>query len=110
VTGQASLTSGLGGVLLYVSGGSINFSGQGNVSLGPLTPPPYASAPSLEIWQDKSDTNPISLSGNGSANTYGGTIYAPGAQVRGVGNAGYTAGSIISSSLACDGNGAATIG
>jgi hypothetical protein len=110
VTGQASLTSAPGGVLLYVTGGSINFSGQGNVSLQPLSPPPYPLAPNLGIWQDKSDTNPMSLSGNGSANTYGGTIYAPGAQVTGGGNAGYTAGSIIASSYSCNGNGSATIG
>jgi hypothetical protein len=110
VTGQASLTSAPGGVLLYVSGGSINFSGQGNVSLQPLSPPPYSSAPNLGIWQAKADTSTVSLSGNGSANTYSGTIYAPGAQVGGAGNAGYTAGSIISSSFACNGNGTATIG
>jgi hypothetical protein len=110
VTGQASLTTAPGGVLLYVSGGSIQLGGGGNVSLEPLSPPPYPSSPNLGIWQAKSDTNTISLSGNGSVNTYGGTIYAPGAQVGGVGNAGYTAGSIVSSSFACTGNGTATIG
>jgi hypothetical protein len=109
VTGQAGLTSAPGGVLLYVTSGSIAFGGQGNVSLQPLGSPP-SPAPNLGIWQAKSDTNTISLSGNGSANTYGGTIYAPGAQVGGLGNAGYTAGSIVSSSFACTGNGTATIG
>ena len=110
VSGQANLSSGTGGVLLYVKGGFISFSGQGNVSLNPLSPAPYAAAPNLGIWQDRSDTNVISLSGSASANTYSGTIYAPTAQVGGSGNAGYTAGGVISSSFACAGNGIANIG
>jgi hypothetical protein len=109
--GGASLTSGPGGVLLYVTGGSIDFGGGGNVSLQPLSPPPYPSAPNLGIWQNNPDpkTNAVSLSGNGTA-TYGGTVYAPAAQVTGGGAFGYTAGSIIASSYSCNGTGTATIG
>jgi hypothetical protein len=110
LSGGAGLTSQLpGGVLLYVTGGSVDMSGGGNISLQPLSPPPYPSAPNLGIWQDQSDHNTISLSGNASA-TYGGTVYAPTAQVRGGGTFGYTAGSIIASSYSCNGTGTATIG
>jgi hypothetical protein len=115
VTGGASLASGPGGVLLYVTGGSVNFSGGGNVSLAPLAPPYYPSPPNpqgaqnLGIWQAASDTNPLTLSGNGSANTYSGTIYAPGAQVTSGGNAGYTAGAVEAASLSCGGSGHGTI-
>jgi hypothetical protein len=124
VSGQANLISAPPsspgsqyGVLLYVSGGSINFSGQGTVSLSPPTPQPYTdangtAAPNLGIWQANPDpsTNSVNLSGNGAANTYSGVIYAPHATVTGTGNGGYTAGSIIANSFACGGNGTANIG
>jgi hypothetical protein len=114
VSGQASLANAPGGVFLYVSGGSISFSGQGIISLSPPTPPYTDSngtqAPNLGIWQASTDTNTVNLSGNGAADTYSGVIYAPGATVTGTGNGGYTAGSIISKSFACGGNGTANIG
>ena len=118
VSGQANLSSQSGapgtsqGVLLYVTGGSINFSGQGYVSLAPLSnPSPYpVIAPNLGIWQDKSDTKPVIIAGNASGNIYSGTIYAPTASVGGSGNGSYTAGSVIASSLTCSGNGTETIG
>ena len=108
--GNGGLSSGPGGVLLYITGGSISFHGNAGVTLAPLSPAPYQSAPTLGIWQDKSDTTPLSLVGNGNINTYQGTIYAPGAQVGGVGNAGYTAGAIVAASISCNGNVALRIG
>jgi hypothetical protein len=116
ISGSASLSSAPGGVFLYVSGGTITFSGLGNVSLTPPDPtlPGYgaiaAIAPNLGIWQAASDTNLITLTGNGSVNTYSGGIYAPTAQVGGTGNAGYTAGSVVAQSLSCVGNATTTIG
>jgi hypothetical protein len=114
VQGQASINSASGGVFLYITGGSINFSGLGNVTLSPPSPPYTDSngttAPNLGIWQAASDSSTLSLSGNGAANIYSGIIYAPTAQVGGTGNSGYTAGGLVASTFACAGNGTANIG
>jgi hypothetical protein len=111
VSGNASLTTQAGGVLLYVDGGSVMFAGNGAVTLAPLQPPPYApTAPSMLIWQAASDTNPVILSGNGSGNLFSGTIYAPKTSVGSSGNGSFTAGSVVASSMSCAGNGTETIG
>jgi hypothetical protein len=130
VTGGASLTSAPGGVLLYVTATpspadpngsipgtnppeSIQFAGNGAVTISPLplyTDANTQTAKSLAIWQDKSDTNLVQMSGNGSGNIVSGTVYAPTAQVGGVGNGSFTTGGLISSTLGCAGNGTAFIG
>lgn len=109
VSGQAGIASAAGGVFFYVTGGQLSIQGQGGVNLQPLSSPPSPEA-SLVIWQVASDTNALLLTGNGSGTLVGGTIYAPGAQVGGSGNASMEASGIIAASLSCDGNGATTIG
>ncbi|HZU46526.1 MAG TPA: prepilin-type N-terminal cleavage/methylation domain-containing protein, partial [Mycobacterium sp.] len=111
VSGQATLSSAPGGVLLYISGGSVSITGQANVTLSPLTPGPYApTAPDLGIWQAASDTNPLSLAGNGNGNIFSGAIYAPTAQVGSSGSGTFTVGSVVAESIGCSGNGTDTIG
>lgn len=124
VSGGANISNAPGGVLLYVSAGTITLAGSGTVTLTPMASP-YSFltapnlgiwqadamiAPNLGIWQAASDTNPISLSGNGSGNTFSGAVYAPTAMVGSAGNGNFTADSIIASGLTCAGNGTETIG
>lgn len=110
VSGGANISSAAGGVLFYVSGGSINLTGNGSLTLNPETPAPYAIAPDLVIWQDKSDTNPVYVAGNGGVHSITGVIYAPSAEVGGGGNGNYQAGSIIAAELGCNGNGTVGVG
>ncbi|MGD0321932.1 MAG: prepilin-type N-terminal cleavage/methylation domain-containing protein [Acidimicrobiales bacterium] len=109
LSGQATLTSASGGVFFYVTGGSINLSGNGKVTLEPMSSPP-APAPDLLIWQVSGDHQALGLSGNGSGNLFDGAIYAPGAQVGGTGNASLKVGSVVAESIACSGNGTTTVG
>jgi hypothetical protein len=108
VTGNAGITA-PGGVLFYVTGGSVAVAGNGGANLQPLSSPP-SPASGLVVWQVASDTNAVTLAGNGSASLVNGTIYAPGAQVGGAGNGGLSANSVVANSLSCDGNGSISIG
>lgn len=109
LSGNASISSTSSGVFFYVTGGQVSIAGNGGASLQPLASPPSPIA-DLVIWQVAADTNPVYLTGNGSGSFLGGTIYAPGAQVGGSGNAGLSATAIIAASLSCDGNSSTTIG
>jgi hypothetical protein len=106
---SVSFSSGPGGVLFYVTGGSLDIEGGGGLSLEPLNPPlwPFTD---LVIWQDKSDSNQITITGSATVNDVNGTIYAPSAQVGGAGSGNLTVGSIVASSVACAGNNNTTIG
>jgi prepilin-type N-terminal cleavage/methylation domain-containing protein len=80
VSGGATLQSS-GGVLLYIKNGSFNANGAGAINLTGLSSGPYSG---LVLWQDASDTNPLVFGGlgsSGSTSTFGGTIYAPAAEV-----------------------------
>jgi type II secretory pathway pseudopilin PulG len=109
ISGNAGISSAAGGVLFYVTGGSVSISGNGGFNLGPLSSPPSPTS-GLVIWQAAGDTNALTLSGNGSGDAVSGTIYAPGAQVGGSGNGNLVAGSVLAKSLACNGNGTITLG
>jgi prepilin-type N-terminal cleavage/methylation domain-containing protein len=56
------------------------------------------------IWQNASDTTPVSLGGNGASTTTG-VIYVPGAALSTGGTASFTATRIIASSLSVSGGG-----
>lgn len=109
ISGNAGISSAAGGVLFYVTGGSVSISGNGGFNLGPLSSPP-SPASGLVIWQVAGDTNALTLSGNGSGDAVSGTIYAPGAQVGGTGNGNLAAGSVLAKTLACNGGGTITLG
>ena len=53
-----SLTSGPGGVLLYITGGTFSTALGALVDLSPMTTGPYAG---LLLWQDKADTTTLSM-------------------------------------------------
>ena len=68
-----SLTSGPGGVLLYITGGTFSTALGALVNLSPMTTGPYAG---LQIWQDKADTTMLAM-GNLALFVVNGTVYAP---------------------------------
>jgi hypothetical protein len=68
-----SVTSGPGGVLLYITGGTFGTALGAVVNLSPMTTGPYAG---LVLWQDEADTTPLAM-GNLALFTLNGTVYAP---------------------------------
>jgi hypothetical protein len=97
------------GVLIYLTGGSFTVSGQATLN---ITPPASGTYAGISIWQAASDTNAMSISGNGGASSVGGLIYAPGASsvTLGTGNGGLIIGSVIAPNVNAGGNGGVCIG
>ncbi len=117
VSGQASLTG--SGVMIYNApkgnGDAISLTGQGSVVLSPPTDPTYQG---ITLFQARTSTVPVTLSGSGHL-AIGGTLYAAGAVVNVTGNGGLNAqgnpldsiGSrVIAYDLKVSGNGAVAIG
>jgi hypothetical protein len=78
VSGSASVTG--TGVMLYLTGinsTSVNISGNASVTLTPPTSGPYQG---IVLFQDRTSSAAITISGKGALNTTG-TEYAPGATV-----------------------------
>lgn len=84
MSGNASLTG--SGVMFYndpgTSGGTINISGTGAVTLSPPTSGTYKG---ITIFQNRTATNTVSITGNGSMNLTG-TLYIPHATLNVSGN------------------------
>jgi hypothetical protein len=97
------------GVLIYNAGSSyprsggtfasVNFSGNGNISLTPMTSGAYAG---IILFQSRDNTQALALSGNAISGTHG-TIYAANAEVALSGNA-QLAGVLVAGSLNMSGN------
>ncbi|MFI5036227.1 MAG: prepilin-type N-terminal cleavage/methylation domain-containing protein [Acidimicrobiales bacterium] len=101
---SGNITSGVGGDLLYVTGGSVSPTG---MQLWPMTTGPYAG---ITIWQGPAvssglgyDTNALD-SGPGPTQIDG-IIYAPGAGFNWHGNASLWVGALLTASLKCNGGG-----
>jgi hypothetical protein len=107
LSGNGAL-SGSGGnpvtVLFYVYRGAISMKGNGAVSLSPLSST-SAGAAGVTIWMDQGDTSSLGLGGNGAATVIGGTVYAPSAQAGVGGNGTLDLGSLVASSVSCNGGG-----
>jgi hypothetical protein len=74
VTGNNTRLSG-SGVMLYVAGGDINMAGGSSVN---LTPPTSGNYKNILIFQSRTDTNDLKITGGSSAGlTFGGVIYVP---------------------------------
>jgi hypothetical protein len=99
VSGQATLTDNGAGVLIYNapanSGDVVAFTGQGDVHLTGLTAtqlaglglsaPQYAGLQGMVIFQDRTSSAPLSVTGQGNVYITG-TVYAADATVRVTGN------------------------
>ena len=68
-----ALSSGPGGVLLYITGGTFTTNLGALVNLSPMTSGPYAG---LLLWQDKTDTAPMAM-GNLALFALNGYLYTP---------------------------------
>ncbi len=71
-------TSGSGGftangVLIYMKTGELRVNGSGGLSISPMTSGTYQG---LSVYMDRSNSDPISISGSGGS-TFVGTVYAP---------------------------------
>ncbi len=85
----------------------LSISGNGGINITAATTGTYAG---VALFEARTDSNTLAISGNGSSSTYGGVIYAPSASVSAGGNGGAGAGEIVSSSMACAGNGGFAVG
>jgi Flp pilus assembly protein TadG len=110
VSGNGSLSG--SGVMIYNTGGSsagaINISGNGTINLTPPTSGPYQG---ISIFQDRSVTQTVQLSGNGSVQVTG-AVYAAAATIQLSGNAssGSTVGGgFIAARVTASGNGQFTV-
>lgn len=102
--------SGSGGIMFYNEAGSINFAGGSRFDL-----PAYQSAPyrNILIFQARSNTNELSLSGGTSVSSrFGGIIYAPNASrvVLGSGGANLEVTAVIAQGIKVIGDTQVTIG
>ena len=71
MTGGISVGS---GVMLYITGGSLDLSSHAELQLSPPITHPYYGKTNLVIWQDKADTAPMSF--QASTGTFY-TLFAP---------------------------------
>jgi len=96
-SGPNTLTSGSGGVLFYVHGGtadfspSSGFSNSGTENVVKLVPMTSGKYKNLLFWQDGLDPNAVSIaSDNTTTDAYQGEIYAPAAEIDVFGGTGDT--------------------
>ena len=107
VSGQSTLTSAAGGVLLYFAGGTLTVSGQAGVTLSALQTGAYSG---IVVFQARGDTAALSLSGQSQKTSFDGTVYAPSAEVDISGQAGVFFEALVAESASVTGQGSATVG
>ncbi len=107
VTAGATLHTATGGVLLYLTGGTFNIDGAGNVTLAALSGTTYSG---LVVWQAASDTSIVNLAAGGVV-AFAGGLYAPRAEVLISGNAqGTKITSIVALNMIINGSAGLVIG
>jgi hypothetical protein len=74
ISGQATVTSAAGGVLLYFAGGSLTISGQAGATLSPLG---SGTLQGISLFVARTDTTPIALNGQSKVTSFTGTVYSP---------------------------------
>jgi prepilin-type N-terminal cleavage/methylation domain-containing protein len=99
---SGNITSGVGGNLLYVTGGTVSPS---TMSIWPMTSGTYAG---LALWEGPAaapfDANVIGSGGNGIWQI-GGIVYAPSAFFAWTGTPSYWVGALLTKGLSCSGGG-----
>ena len=107
LSGNATLTSADGGVLIYVSSGTVSVTGSAVLTLTAQTSGSYAG---VALWQDQSDGNTLTLSSSSTNSTISGAVYAPAATVTGGSGGDFSVGQLVAGNLDCPVNGLVTIG
>jgi hypothetical protein len=98
-----SIVTGNGVMIYNDGGGTISIGGQGTVNLSPQTGGMYTG---ITLYQSRSSTQPVLVSGNGSLTNISGTFYAAMAQpLQIAGNAGNIGSQYITYDLKVNGNG-----
>ncbi len=107
VSGNGNVVTG-NGVMIYndASGGSLSISGNGSVTLSPMTTGAYAG---ITLFQARTATASVSISGNGTSTNISGTIYAANAPLSLSGNGSNLGNQYIASTLTISGNGPLTL-
>jgi hypothetical protein len=89
------------GVMIYNASQSFSVTGNGNVTLSPMTSGPYAG---ITIYHNPNSTSDVSITGSGSLNITG-TIYCAGSKLTVTGNGSTIGSRSISKTLSVTGNG-----
>ncbi|MCH8920935.1 MAG: hypothetical protein IIA23_09590, partial [Chloroflexi bacterium] len=93
------------GVTLYIDEGEVTLTGTGDAQLTAPTSGPYEG---VVIFQNRSLTTTVNMSGDAISDGWG-AVYAAGAQIHLVGNTGSTLHQFISDTFLMDGNSSITI-
>ena len=91
--------------------GIFSVTGQVSMQLNPTATGPYKDT-NLVFWQPLANQAPITIAGNGAANSLAGVVYAPGAASVNLssGNGGLDIGYVVAPNISVSGNGSVTIG
>lgn len=108
ITGSGSVSSAPGGVLFYIAGGTTTITASGATNLAPLATGNVA--PSLLIYQARTDINQVTLTGSGAVSAFAGIVYAPSAPVKVTSAGGTTVASVIAQTATLTGAGDVTLG
>jgi prepilin-type N-terminal cleavage/methylation domain-containing protein len=76
-TNTSTITTGAGGVLIYITGGTLAMSGSADVTLTAMTSGAYSD---VAVWQAASDTTTMTIGGS-TQPTFTGAVYVPKAQI-----------------------------
>jgi hypothetical protein len=107
ISGQATVSTAAGGVLLYFAGGTLTVSGQAGANLAPLAIGPYGG---ILLFEARGDSQAIAFSGQGQTTSLAGAVYAPAAAVEDSGASTLLIDALVSASVASSGQSRATIG
>ncbi len=104
ITGNGDLIA--NNVMIYMGPSAGNFSVTGNGDMT-ISPPTSGEYKGLALFVDRSNTNKVSITGNGDSTSIGGTYYMPSTDVALTGNGGHTVSNaqFISDTLSVTGNG-----
>jgi prepilin-type N-terminal cleavage/methylation domain-containing protein len=76
-TNTSTFTTAAGGVLIYITGGTLAMSGSGDSTLTAMPSGPYAD---IAVWQAATDTTTMTIGGSKHP-TFTGAVYVPNAQI-----------------------------
>lgn len=107
LSGNATLSSGNGGVVLYFAGGGLTISGQARAVLSAIGSGPYQG---VSLFEARNDSTPLVLSGQGCTTLFAGAIYAPNATVEASGTTQLAAAALVADSASLTGQSKLAVG
>lgn len=107
IANGATVTSGPGGVLFYVAGGAVNFSGGATLDLTAPTSGPWAG---IVVDQARADAATMTIDGGTTTTSYDGVVYAPRAEVRFAGGSSVAIGGVVAKAVVADNGSRVVVG